>query len=88
MSRRVRKTFYTTYITFHTENGKDSELTVNTKVETIADAIHQLSKQGIINAIVDCIIVEPLVYVMDNDTFRDNAKEIIHKNSYTVLDKQ
>lgn len=86
MARNIRKTFYNTNITFHTENGKDGELNVKTKVETIAEAIQQLAKHGIVNAIVDDIMVEPLVYVMDNDTFRSNAMEIIHKPQYTALD--
>lgn len=86
MARNIRKTFYTTNITFHTENGKDGELSVNAKVETIAEAIQQLAKQGIVNAIVDTIIVEPNVYVMDNETFKSNVSEIIRKDSYCPLD--
>lgn len=84
MARNIRKTFYTTNITFHTENGKDGVLSVNAKVETIAEAIQQLAKQGVVNAIVDCITVNPVVYVMDNDTFRDYANDIINKEPYSI----
>lgn len=84
MARKVRKTFYKTYIRFHTEDGDNDILTVNAKVDNIADAIYQLSKQGVVNAIVDLITVNPVVYVMDNDTFRDYATDIINKEAYSI----
>lgn len=84
MARKVRKTFYKTYIRFHTENGENDILTVNTKVETIAEAIRQLSSQGVVNAIVDLITVNPVVYVMDNDTFRKYATDTINKEPYSI----
>lgn len=84
MARKVRKTFYKTNIRFHTEDGENDILTVNAKVDTIAEAIYQLSKQGVVNAIVDCITVNPVVYVMDNDTFRDYATDIINKKPYSI----
>lgn len=84
MARKVRKTFYKTNIVFHTENGDNDILTVNAKVDTIAEAIQQLSKQGVVNAIVDTITVNPVVYVMDNDTFRDYATDIINKEPYSI----
>lgn len=84
MARNIRKTFYASNIRFHTENGKNGKITVNTKVETIAEAIYQLSKQGVVNAIVDIITVEPIVYVMDNDTFRKYATDFIEKEPYSI----
>lgn len=74
--RKIRKVIADSTIKYYDRNGVEQTFHTNGNVRNFEMAVKVLMDAGIINILVDDIIVNKNTYVMDVDTFIEHAERV------------
>lgn len=79
--RRIRKVIADSTISYYDRDGVIQTFHTTGNVRTVEMAVKVLMDAGIVNVLVDDIIVNKTVYVMDVETFIEHAERVDNDNS-------
>lgn len=71
--RKIRKTLPVSEISYYNRDGELQNVTVNSNVRNVEQAVKALMKRGLYNVLVDDIKVRKYTYAMDAEQFFANA---------------
>lgn len=71
--RKIRKTLPVSEISYYNRDGELQNVTVNSNVRTVEQAVKALMKLGLYNVLVDDVKVRKHTYAMDAEQFFANA---------------
>lgn len=74
--RKIRKVIADSTISYYDRDGVMQTFHTNGNVRNVEMAVKVLMDAGIVNILVDDIIVNKNTYVMDVDTFVEHAKRV------------
>lgn len=74
--RKIRKVIADSTISYYDRDGVAQTFHVNGNVRNVEMAVKALMDAGIVNILVDDIIVNKNTYVMDVDTFIEHAERV------------
>ncbi len=74
--RKIRKVIADSTINYYDRDGVKQTFHTNGNVRTVEMAVKVLMDVGIVNVLVDDIIVNKNTYVMDVDTFIEHAERV------------
>lgn len=74
--RKIRKVIADSTIKYYDSDGVEQTFHTNGNVRNVEMAIKVLMDAGIVNILVDDIIVNKVTYVMDVDTFIEHAERV------------
>lgn len=75
--RKIRKVIADSTINYYESDGVERTFHTNGNVRNVEMAIKVLMDAGIVNILIDDIIVNKNVYVMDVDTFIEHAERVV-----------
>lgn len=75
--RKIRKVIADSTINYYDGDGVEQTFHTNGNVRTVEMAVKVLMDAGIVNVLVDDIIVNKNTYVMDVDTFIEHAEHVV-----------
>lgn len=78
--RKIRKVIADSDIKYYDRDGTQKVFHITGNVRTIEAAVKVLMDAGIVNILVDDIIVNKTTYVMDVDTFIEHAERVDNDN--------
>ena len=71
--RKIRKTLPVSEISYYNRDGELQNVTVNSNVRNVEQAVKALMKRGLCNVLVDDVKVRKYTYAMDAEQFFANA---------------
>lgn len=71
--RKIRKTLPVSEISYYNRDGELQNVTVNSNVRNVEQAVKALMKRGLYNILVDDVKVRKYTYAMDAEQFFANA---------------
>lgn len=71
--RKIRKTLPVSEISYYNRDGELQNVTVNSNVRNVEQAVKALMKRGLYNVLVDDVKVRKYTYAMDAEQFFANA---------------
>lgn len=71
--RKIKKTLPVSEISYYNRYGALQNVTVNSNVRTVEQAVKVLMKRGLYNVLIDDIKVRKYTYAMDAEQFFANA---------------
>ena len=71
--RKIRKTLPVSEISYYNRDGALQNVTVNSNVRTVEQAVKALMKRGLYNVLIDDVKVRKYTYAMDAEQFFANA---------------
>lgn len=74
--RKIRKVIADSTINYYDSDGVEQTFHTNGNVRTVEMAVKVLMDAGIVNILVDDIIVNKNTYVMDVETFIEHAERV------------
>lgn len=74
--RKIRKVIADSTINYYDSDGVEQTFYTNGNVRNVEMAVKVLMDAGIVNVLVDDIIVNKNTYVMDVDTFIEHAERV------------
>lgn len=74
--RKIRKVIADSTITYYDSDGVAQTFHTNGNVRNVEMAVKVLMNAGIVNVLIDDIIVNKNTYVMDVDTFVEHAEHV------------
>lgn len=75
--RKIRKVIADSDIIYFDHDGKLQKFHTIGNIRTIAKAVSTLMAAGIVNVLIDDVIVHKTTYAMDVDTFVEHAERIV-----------
>ena len=84
--RKIRKVIADSTITYYDRDGVEQTFHTNGNVRNVEMAVKVLMNAGIVNILVDDIIVNKHTYVMDVDTFVEHAERVATDVNGTDID--
>ena len=84
--RKIRKVIADTTINYYDQDGVAQTFHTNGDVRNVEMAVKVLMGAGIVNILVDDIIVNKNTYVMDVDTFIEHAERVATDVTGTDID--
>lgn len=75
--RKIRKVIADSIINYYDRDGVEQTFHTNENVRNVEMAVKVLMDAGIVNILVDDIIVNKNTYVMDVDTFIEHAERVV-----------
>lgn len=75
--RKIRKVIADSDISYYDRNGELKTFHAIGNIHTVEKAVKALMDAGIVNVLIDDITVHKTTYVMDVDTFMENAERIV-----------
>lgn len=79
--RKIRKVIANSDIKYYDRDGSNKVFHTTGNVRTIGAAVKELMNAGIVNIMIDDIIVHKTTYVMDVDTFIEHAERVIDNDN-------
>lgn len=74
--RKIRKVIADSTISYYDRDGAVQTFHTTGNVRTVENAVKVLMDAGIVNVLVDDIMVNKTVYVMDVETFIEHAERV------------
>lgn len=84
--RKIRKVIADSTINYYDRDGVAQTFHTNGNVRNVEMAVKVLMDAGIVNVLVDDIIVNKNTYVMDVDTFVEHAERVAADGTGTDID--
>lgn len=75
--RKIRKVIADSIISYYDRDGVAQKFHTTGNVRTVEMAVKALMDAGIVNVLVDDIMVNKTVYVMDVETFIEHAERVV-----------